>query len=146
MWCAKHFSLDSNSIVSEQLSQIVLQISKESIAKMLGLHNSGFLKQNVITLSEEVLVQKFTLASSQLQLSFVQSIQRMKYVTPNLEFPIKADTCPMTIQQIMSMYAKVFGLYHNQAISEAFLGFLMYLSNGVKFDYPKLIAESMCEQ
>lgn len=56
MWCEEHFSPDSNSVVLEQLSQIVLKISRESIAKMLGLHNSGFLEQNVITLLGEVLV------------------------------------------------------------------------------------------
>ena len=44
------------------------------------------------------------------------------------------------------MYAQIFGLYHDQTISEAFLGFLMYLSEGIKVDYPKLIVESMCEQ
>ena len=44
------------------------------------------------------------------------------------------------------MYCQVFGMYHDQTISEAFLGFLMYLLEGIKFDYPKLIAESMCEQ
>ena len=44
------------------------------------------------------------------------------------------------------MYAQIFDLYHDQTISEAFLGFLMYLSEGIKFDYPKLIAESMGEQ
>ena len=44
------------------------------------------------------------------------------------------------------MYSQVFGLYHDQTFSEAFLRFLMYLSGAVKFDYPKLIAESMCEQ
>ena len=81
-----------------------------------------------------------------MQLSFVQTIQTDEYITPNLKFPIKEDTCPTTIQQILSMYAKVFGLYHDQIISEAFLGFLMYLSKGIKFDYPKLIAETMCEQ
>ena len=52
----------------------------------------------------------------------------------------------MTIQQILSMYAQVFGLYHDQTISEAFLAFLMYLFEGIKFNYPKLIVESMCEQ
>ena len=45
----------------------------------------------------------------------------------------------------MSMYVQVFSLYHDQTISEAFLGFLMYFSEAVKFDYPKLIAELMCE-
>ena len=44
------------------------------------------------------------------------------------------------------MYVQVFSLYHDQTISEAFLGFLIHFSNGVKFDYPKPISESMCEQ
>ena len=64
-----------------------------------------FLEKNIITLSEEILVQKFTSASSQLQLSFFQSIQTVEYVTPTLEFTIKADTYPTIIQQILSMYA-----------------------------------------
>ena len=113
---------------------------------MLGLHTTGFLEKNVITLCEDILVQNFTLVPPQLQLSFVQSIQRLEYVTPTLEFPIKADTFPTTIKQILSMYVQVFGLYHDQTISKAFLGFMMYLSEVVKFDYPKLIVDSMCEQ
>ena len=44
------------------------------------------------------------------------------------------------------MYTQVFSLYHEQTIFEAFLVFLMYLSEGIKFDYPKLVAKSMCEQ
>ena len=80
---------------------------------MLGLHITGFPEKNVIALSEEILVQKFTSASSQLQLSFVQSIQRAEYVTQTLEFPIKEDTYPTTIQRILSMYTQVFGLYHD---------------------------------
>ena len=73
---------------------------------MLGLHIVGFPEQNVITLLEEILVQKFTYASPQVQLDFVQGIQRPKYITSTLEFPIKVDTCPTTIQQILSMYSK----------------------------------------
>ena len=38
------------------------------------------------------------------------------------------------------------GLYHNQGISEAFLGFLMSLSESIKYDYPKYIANAMHEQ
>ena len=64
VWCADHFSPYSNSIVSEQLSQIVIKISRESITNMLGLHDSWFLEKNVTTLSEEIPVQKFTSASS----------------------------------------------------------------------------------
>lgn len=41
-----------------------------------------FPEQNVITLSEEILGQKFTFATPQVQLSFVQGIQRLEYVTP----------------------------------------------------------------
>ena len=74
-------------MVFEQQSQIVLQISKESITIMLSLNGSGFLKKNIITLSEDVLVQKFVSTPSQVQLSFTQSIQRAKYITLNLEFP-----------------------------------------------------------
>ena len=65
---------------------------------MFGLHITTFPEKNVITLSEDILVQKFTSVSPQLQLSFVQSIQRPKYVTPTLEFPMKVDTYPTTIQ------------------------------------------------
>lgn len=53
MWCAEHFTPDSNSIVYEQLFSI--NISRESITKMLGLHIIR-LEQNVITLSQEILV------------------------------------------------------------------------------------------
>ena len=75
-----------------------------------------------------------------------ESIKRIEYITSDLEFLIKADTYHMTIQQILSMYASIFSLYHDQTISEAFLGFSIYLLEGIKFDYPKLIAESLCEQ
>ena len=64
VWCAEKFDPDSRSIVSEQLSQIAINISRESITKMLVLHITRFLEQNVVTLSEEILVQKFTSASS----------------------------------------------------------------------------------
>jgi hypothetical protein len=43
VWCAEHFSPKSKSMVSEQHSQIVLQVSKESITKKLGLNGLGFL-------------------------------------------------------------------------------------------------------
>ena len=44
------------------------------------------------------------------------------------------------------MYTWVFVLYHDQTFSEALVGLLMYLSEAVKFDYPKLIVYTMCEQ
>ena len=44
------------------------------------------------------------------------------------------------------MYTYVFGLYHDQTFSKVFLEFLMYLSKSVKFDYPKLIVDTMCEK
>ena len=84
---------------------------------MLGLHTTSFPEKNVITLSEEILVQKFTSSSPQVQLAFVQGIQRPEYITSTLEFPIKLDTCPTTIQHIFSRYSQVFGLYHDQTFS-----------------------------
>lgn len=56
VWCAEHFAPDSNSIMSEELAQIIINISREIIIKILGLHTIGFPKQNVLTLSEEILV------------------------------------------------------------------------------------------
>lgn len=92
------------------------------------------------------LVQKFTSATPQVQLAFVQGIQRPEYITPTLYFPIKSNKCPTTVQQIISMYSQVFGMYHDQTFLDAFLSFLMYLFESVKFDYPKLIVDTMSEQ
>ena len=44
------------------------------------------------------------------------------------------------------MYTQVFGLYHDQTFLEAILGFLMYFSDSMKFDYPNLIVDTMCEK
>ena len=71
VWCVEHYSPESKTVVSEKHSQIVLSISKESISKMLGSSQSGFLEQNIVTLSEDVLVQKFISTPPHLQLSFV---------------------------------------------------------------------------
>ena len=70
---------------------------------MLGLDTIGFPKRNLITLSEEILVQKFTSATPQVQLPFVHGIQRVECITSTLEFPIKSNTYPTIIQQILSM-------------------------------------------
>ena len=113
---------------------------------MLGLHSTNFPSQNTITLSEDVLVQKFTSLSPQHQLSFVQGIQRPEYILSALNFPLKVDSFQTPIQLILSMYNKILGIYHDQGISEAFLGFLMFLFESVKFDYPKFIANATHEQ
>lgn len=44
------------------------------------------------------------------------------------------------------MYCQVFGLYLDQTIFEDFLGFLLYLLESSKFDYPKFIADNKNEQ
>ena len=71
---------------------------------MLGLHSTNFPYQNTITLSEDVLVQKFTFLSPQHQLSFVQGIQRPEYILSALNFPLKVDSFQTPIQLILSMY------------------------------------------
>lgn len=85
------------------MSQLFIIVSREEIIKMLGLHTTNFPEQNIVTLTEEILVQKFTSLTPQLQLSFVQGIQRPKYIQSTLEFPVKVDTFPTPIQQILSM-------------------------------------------
>ena len=117
IWCAEHYAIYSRSVVTDQLSQIFITISRFDIIKMLGLHTTNFPEHNIITLSEEILVQKFTSSTPQVKLSFVQGIQRPQYIISTLEFPIKVDTCPITIKQILSMYFQVFGLYHDQTVS-----------------------------
>lgn len=68
VWCTEHYAIDSRSIVTEKLSQLFITISREDIIKMLGLHTTNFLEQNIVTLSEEILVQKFTSLTPQFQL------------------------------------------------------------------------------
>ena len=70
----KHYATDSRSVVTEKQSQIFMTVSPEEITKMLGLHMTDFPTQSTVTLTEEVLVQKFTSLSPQDQLSFVQGI------------------------------------------------------------------------
>ena len=113
---------------------------------MLGLHTTNFPDRNTVTFTEEILVQNFMSLAPQVQLSFFQGIQRPEYILSTLDFPVKANTFPTPIQQILSMYYQVIGLYHDQMISEEFFGFLMYLLESVKFDYPKLIADTMHDQ
>lgn len=107
--CTKHYAIDSRPVFTEKLSQLFIIISREDIIKMLSLHTTNFLEQNIVTLFEEI----FTSSTPQVQLSFIQGIQRPKYIISTLEFPIKADACPTTIHQILSMYCQVFGLYHD---------------------------------
>ena len=44
------------------------------------------------------------------------------------------------------MYGQVFGQIHDQTLLEACVGFLMFLAERVKFDYPKLIVDTINEQ
>ena len=44
------------------------------------------------------------------------------------------------------MYTQVFGQVHDQTLSEAFVSFLMFMAERVKFDFPKLIIDTMHEQ
>ena len=44
------------------------------------------------------------------------------------------------------MYTQVFGQVHDHMLMEAFVVFLMFLVERVKFDYSKLIADTMHQQ
>ena len=56
VWCTEHYAIDSRSVVTDQLSQIFITISREDIIKMLGLHTTNFPEQNLTSLSKEILV------------------------------------------------------------------------------------------
>lgn len=116
-WCAERYSSKTLSILTYETNQIFLTTTKEDIIKTLRL-----------------------------QFAFVQSLQRPDYVIPTLTFPIKYDTCHTIVQNILSMYTQVFGQIHDHTLSKAFVGFLMFLEERVKFDYPKLILDKMHEQ
>ena len=108
-WCAERYSLENRSILTYETNQIFLTITKEDIIKTLGLHDTNLIERNFVTLSEEILVQKFSSYTPFEQLDFVQSLQRPDYILSTLNFPIKSDTCHTTVRNILSMYTQVFG-------------------------------------
>lgn len=44
------------------------------------------------------------------------------------------------------MFVQITGLNHDRAILESFLGFLLFLSEGTKLNYPKYIVDSIHDQ
>lgn len=63
-----------------------------------------------------------------------------------LNFHLKADFFQDPIQLILSMFVQITGLNHDQAIPESFLGFLLFLSEETKFNYPRYIVDSINDQ
>ena len=64
-WCVSHYSIQTISIVTQITSQIFITVTDKEIVKMLGLNSTNLLEKNVVPLSEEILIQKFTSLSSQ---------------------------------------------------------------------------------
>ena len=142
-WCAERYSSENQSILTYESNQIFLTISKEDIIKTLGLQDANLNERNIVALSEQILVHKFSSYSPSKQLDFVQSLQRPDYILSTLNFPIKSYTCHATVINILSMYTQVFGQVHDHMLIEAFVVFLMFLAERVKFNYFKLIANTM---
>ena len=134
-WCAEQYSSETWSILTYETIQIFLTITKEDIIKTLGLQDTNLIERNFVTLSEDILVQNFSSYTPSEQLDFVQSLQRPDYALSTLTFPIKSNTFHTKIRNILSMYTQVFGQIHDKTLSEAFVGFLMFLAERVKFDY-----------
>ena len=88
-WCTEQYSPENRSILTYETNQIFLTITKEDIIKTLGLQDTNLIERNSATLSEEILVQKFSSYTPSEQLDFVQSLQRPDYVLSTLTFPIK---------------------------------------------------------
>ena len=127
-WWVERYSSETRSILTYENNQIFLTITKEDIIRTLGLQDTNLIERNYVTLSEAILVQNFSSYTPSEQLDFVQSLQRPDYVLPTLTFPVKSDTCHTTVQNILSMYTQVFGQIHDRTLSEAFVGFLMFLA------------------
>lgn len=108
---------------------------------MLGLVSTNFTENNTVPLVEETLIQKFANLTPQEQLSLVHSLQKPENLFQNLNFTFKAKFFEDTIQLILSMFVQIIGLNHNQAIPESFLGFLLFLSEETKFNYPRYISD-----
>lgn len=106
---------------------------------MLGLNMTNFPENNMFPLTEETLVQKFANLSTQEHVSFIQSLQKPKHLLQVFKFPLKAKLFQIPIQLILSMYVKIMGFNHDQAIVESFLGLL-------QIQYPKFIADSIHDQ
>ena len=145
-WCVERYSSENRSILTYESNQIFLTISKEDIIKTLRLEDTNLIERNTVTLSKEILVHKFSSYSPSEQLDFVQSLQRPYYILSTLNFQIKSDTCHATVRNILSMYTQVFGQVHDHTLTKAFVNFLKFLAERVKFDYSKQIADTMHQQ
>ena len=73
-WCVERYSPENRSILTYETNQIFLTITKEDIIKTLGLQDTNLIERNYATLSEEILVQKFSSYTPSEQLDFVQSL------------------------------------------------------------------------
>ena len=145
-WCTSHYSIQNQSIISQVNSKILLTVNTKEIQRMLGLDSTNFAENNTVPLVEENLIKKFTNLSPQEQISFVHSLQKPEHLFQTLNFPLKTEFYKNPIQLILSMFVQIIGLNHDQAILESFLGFLLFLSEDTKFNYPKYIADFIHDQ
>ena len=88
--CVSHYSFQTKSIITQITSQIFITVTVEEIIKMLGLNSTNFSEKNVISLSEEIMIQKFTSLSSQEQLAFFHIIHKPKELLQVMKFPLRA--------------------------------------------------------
>ena len=113
---------------------------------MLGLDSTNFIDNNIVPLVEETLIQRFANLTPHEQLSLVHSLQKPENLFHNLNFPLKVEFFQYSIQLILSMFVQITGLNHDQAIPESFMGFLLFLSEETKFNYPKYISDAINDQ
>ena len=59
-WCVERYSPKNRSILTYETNQIFLTITKKDIIKTLGLQDTNLIERNFVTLSKEILVQKFS--------------------------------------------------------------------------------------
>ena len=55
-WCASHYSVQNQSVITQVNSHIFITINSEEILKMLGLGMTNFYENNTFPLTKETLV------------------------------------------------------------------------------------------
>lgn len=90
-------------LLKNYLKSLLLFLQKRLLK--CWVFTQAFSQLIILTLLEEILVQKFTSLPPQDQLSFVQGIQRLKYLFSAINFPLKVGLFQTPIQLILYIYS-----------------------------------------
>lgn len=118
--CASYYSIQNLSIIS--------QVSSKILFNHKYWNNSNYAWSRLDQFRRE------------------HSLQKPENLFQNLNFPLKAEFFQDSIQLILSMFVQITGVNHDYAIPKSFLGFMLFLSEETKFNYPKYISDAINDQ